>query len=295
MTQTTRRDPDRLIRSFLEPGPSELSDRVFDAILDDVHRHRQQAATGLWRIPAMSRTALVAAAAVAAVALVAVIIGVTHLFSGVGTNPTPTARPSSTPAANLGEPIGDLTAGTYRTSRFTEPFTVDVPAEPAALAIGPAVGDLWNDLKTLRIKVGVTPGSTLGAVTIHDDVALPADICNASQGLISDVPASVAAVGAWLTSSTKLAVSAGSSLQIDGRAAMRWDISLPAGCADGGTATDAVVGFESGEHHRVYAIPTKTDTIVVFTWGAGYGGDGEEHLADVNAWADQLVSSMHFN
>ena len=32
----------------------------------------------------------------------------------------------------------------------------------------------------------------------------------------------------------------------------------------------------------------------IFTWGGGYGGQGEEHLADINAWADQLVASMHF-
>jgi hypothetical protein len=294
MTPTTRRDPDRLIRSFLEAGPSELSDRVFDAILDDVHRHRQQAGSGLWRI-AMSRSGLVAAAAIAAVALVAVIIGVTHPFSGVGTNPTPTPRPSSTPAANLGEPIGNLTAGTYRTSSFTEPFTVDVPAMPSALATGPAVGDLWAGRKTLRIKLGVTADATLGAITIHDDVPLPANLCDAGKGLVSDVPSSVAAVGAWLTSSTGLGVGTGTNFEVDGRQGMSWDITLPAGCADAGSPDGAVVSLEAGEHHRVYAIPTATDTILIFTWGAGYGGQGEEHLADINAWADQLVSSMHFN
>ncbi len=272
MTQSTRRNPDRMIQSFLEAGPTELADRVFDAVLDDVHRHRQQAATGLWRIPTMSRSALVAAAAVAAVALVAVIIGVTNPFSGVGTTPTPTAQPSSTPAANLGEPIGNLVAGTYRTSSFTEPFTVDVPAMPSALATGPAVGDLWAGRKTLRIKLGVTPGATLGAVTIHDDVPLAANLCDAGQGLMSDVPSSVAAVGAWLTSSTGLGVAAGTTIEVDGRQGMSWDIALPAGCADAGSPDGAVVSLEAGEHHRVYAIPTGTDTIVIFTWGGAATG-----------------------
>ena len=132
-------------------------------------------------------------------------------------------------------------------------------------------------------------------MTIHDDVSLAADLCDASKGLISDVPNSVAAVGSWLTSSTGLVMSAGTPIEVDGRQGMSWDMSLPIGCADNGGPSNAVVSFQAGEHHRVYAIPTGTDTIIVFTWGAGYGGAGEEKLSDINAWADQLVASMRFN
>jgi hypothetical protein len=296
MTPTTRRDPDRMIRSFLEAGPTELSDRVFDAILDDLHRHRQRAGNGLWRIPAMPRSALLAATVIAAVALVAIIIGVTHPFSGVGGKATPTPQPSQSPAANLGEPIGSLVAGTYRTSTFNQPFTAVLPAEPSTLSsAGPAVGDLWTDHKTFRIKLGEASGNAAGAVTIHDDVTLAADLCDGRQGVISDVPASVAAIGTWLTSSSGLTVSAGKPIAVDGRQGMSWDIGLPAGCATHGDAVGPVVGFQTGEHHRVYAIPAGTDTIIAFTWGSGYGGIGEERLSDVNAWADQLIASMRFN
>lgn len=289
MTPTTRRDPDRLIRSFLEAGPTELADRVFNAILDDVHRHRQRAVIGPWRIHSMSRSTLITATVVAAVAIVLVAVGIAHPFSNVGAQPTPT------PAASRGEPIGDLTSGTYEALTFTQPFTLVIPPEPSALAAGTAVGDLWTDHKTLRIKVDVTPDSSGGAVTIHDDVKLAADLCDASKGLISDVPTSVDAVGSWLTSSAGLRVSAGRPIVVDGRQGMSWDIGLPTGCAEGGGASGAVIGFESGEHHRVYAIPTGTDTIIAFTWGSGYGGTGEEKLSDINAWADQLVASMRFN
>ena len=295
MTQSTRRDPDQLIRSFLQAGPTELADRVFDAILDDVHRHRQQAATGLWRIPSVSRYALVAATAVLAVALIAVVIGIAKPFSNVGNEGTPTPQPTASGAANLGEPIGRLTAGTYRASTFTEPFTVVIPPEPSALAAAPAVGDLWDDHKTLRVKLDVASGTAAGAVTIHDDVTLAADLCDGTQGVISDVPASVAAVGTWLTSSSGLTVSAGQPIEVDGRQGMSWDIGFPAGCATNGNAVGAVVGFDTGEHHRVYAIPTGNDVIIAFTWGAGYQGQGEEKLADINAWADQLIASMRFN
>ncbi len=212
-------------------------------------------------------------------------------FSNVGTQPTQTP----TPAADLGEPIGNLTAGTYRASTFNEPLTVVVPAEPVTLAAGPAVGNLWTDHKTLRFKLDVASGTAAGAVTIHDDVSLAANLCDASKGLISDVPTSVAAVGAWLTKSTGLTVSGGTAITVDGRQGMWWDVALPAGCADTGGASNAVVGFEAGEHHRVYAIPTGADTIIAFTWGSGYGGAGEEKLSDINAWADKLVASMRFN
>ena len=302
MTQSTRHDPDRLIRSFLQAGPAELADRVFDAIVDDVHRHRQQATTGLWRFPTVSRYALVGATVVVAVALVAVVIGITKPFSNIGTNGSPTPQPSHTPAANLGEPVGNLQTGTYHASKFTEPFTMIIPPEPAALAAGPALGDLWTDSKTLRIRPGHLGSDMAGAVTIHDDVPLAADLCDPSRGVISDVPSSVDAVGAWLTGSTGLTVSPGAivaingvQVAVDGRQARFWDIYLPTTCGTADGPAGAVVWFQPGEHHRVYAIPTGKDTIIVFTWGAGYAGQGEEHLAEINAWADQLVASMHFD
>lgn len=237
----------------------------------------------------MSRSTLIAATLVAALALILVVIGITHPFSNVGNGPT------SSPAANLGEPIGELTSGTYTAATFTEPFSLVIPREPSSLAAGPTTGDLWEGHRTLRIKVGVTADLGIGALTIHDDVFLDADICDAGKGTIADVPTSVQAIGSWLTASSGLTVSEGRPILVGGREGMSWDIALPADCAVGGGAAGAVVGFESGEHHRVYAIPTGTDTIIAFTWGSGYRGEGEEKLSDVNAWADQVVASMRFN
>ena len=245
----------------------------------------------------MSRYAVVAATAIAAVVLLGVVIGITHPFSNVGAEPTPTAIPSlGTPAANLGEPIGNLSAGTYRASAFTEPFTVVIPAEPSALSSdGPAVGDLWSNDKTLRIKLGAAPGNADGALTFHDDVTLAADVCDGGKGAISDVPTSVEAVGSWLTNSAGLNVGTGTAITVDGRQAMSWDIALPAGCGETAAPSSAVVYFSAGERHRVYAIPTGSDTIIAFTWGSGTGGVGDQKLSDINSWADELVAAMRFN
>jgi hypothetical protein len=36
--------------------------------------------------------------------------------------------------------------------------------------------------------------------------------------------------------------------------------------------------FGSGERHRIYAVPTAGDTILVITWGVNWSNGMEEHL-----------------
>jgi len=114
---TESREPDRLIRAVLEDGPNVLPDRVLDSVLGEVHRTRQRAALGPWRIQPMSRTAL-AAAAVIAVVLVGglVLVGRGQSAPAVGTVATasPSASqsssappsPSPSPIASASMPIG---------------------------------------------------------------------------------------------------------------------------------------------------------------------------------------------
>jgi hypothetical protein len=104
---TVSRDPDRIIRAFIDEGLTELPDRVYDAVRSDIDRTRQRLVIGPWRTPDMNTVAKFALAAAAVV--VVAIVGI-NLIPRPGGNvggspptpspsPTTTATPSATPVA----------------------------------------------------------------------------------------------------------------------------------------------------------------------------------------------------
>jgi hypothetical protein len=136
---TARRDPDGLIRAFLEEGQTQLPDRSFDAVRDAIDRTRQRTGLGPWRTQPMFNTFRPAPliAGLAAIAVVALVIARAPA-DRPGASAVPSAAPSSsaagTPAAS-GSPDsayldyvwpGPLQAGTYAT-----PFSWAIPFELA--------------------------------------------------------------------------------------------------------------------------------------------------------------------
>jgi hypothetical protein len=144
---TARHDPERLIRTYLEDGPTELPDHSYDAVRATIDHTRQRAVFGPWREPDMSKFMPFAIGA-AAVLIVAAVVGINLVPSGgvgaPGVSPTPSAIPSavppsapplpgpsptvalspspgSTPSSTLGARIlpinGELEPGTYFISR----------------------------------------------------------------------------------------------------------------------------------------------------------------------------------
>ena len=99
----TTRDPDRLVRAFLDEGTTQLPDRAFDEIRVAIEDTRQRVVIGPWREPRMSNLMrLVAAAAVVAV----VVAGIALLpkFGGVGNaSPSPSDSPTAAPTATGAE------------------------------------------------------------------------------------------------------------------------------------------------------------------------------------------------
>jgi hypothetical protein len=115
---TARRDHDRLVRSFLDEGPTQLADRSYDAVRSHIDRTRQRAVIGPWREPRMSNLGrlLIAAAAIVAV----VVVGYNFLpgkggVGGPGPVPTasPTPVPTPTPAPVALPAAGPLQPGSY--------------------------------------------------------------------------------------------------------------------------------------------------------------------------------------
>ena len=131
---TAQRDPDALIRTFLDEGQTELPDRAFDAVRRDIHHTRQRVVIGPWREPHMSIFARVAiaAAAVVAVGFAWVNFGPSP-GGGVGAAPTPTAAPTAPPTASPSpRPIPMLDSRSLEPGRYalnsTIPISVTVPA-----------------------------------------------------------------------------------------------------------------------------------------------------------------------
>jgi hypothetical protein len=295
MSASAPRDINRALEAFLDAGPDQLSSHLAHSIADEVHRTRQRAVRGPWRIPSMSRFALTTAAIAVAAVVVGLAVMLTRPAPQTGTQASPTpAQPTPGPSDFVhNTAVGELTAGqTYRASTFSTPYTFTVPPQPTGLHAGGSMkGDALDATHAMRLQ----PGQ--GALVFQDGVGLPSDLCHPDKGLLTTLPATPQGVGDWLAATKGLTISRLPNITVDGRTALSWDIALAASCYSGlGAFSDGqpVVWFEAGEHHRLYAVPTGNGTILLSTWGAGYQGQGENVLPAVNVWSDALVRTLRF-
>jgi hypothetical protein len=289
-----RRDPDRLVQAFLETGPELMSDHLLEAIVDDIHRTRQRGLAVPWRFPSMTRLAFVAAASVLVVSTVVVTLALSRPGDGrVAGEATPAASSIPTPPAVLGANLGP--AGTVLSAAtFSEPFTFTMPAYPED-STTPVRAEFWDPASGGAQSRGMRLVSSLwGSVSFHDDESMPADMCRPSGDRIDDIPATPEDVDRWLRSGAGLEVSVQEQLTVDGRPALRWEVSTATGVCEVVLIRPAP-WFGSGERHRIYAVPTGSDTILVITWGVNWSTGTEEHLDAVNAATDALVRSMTFS
>jgi hypothetical protein len=100
---TARRDPDRLIHSFVMEGPAELADPVYDAVRATIERKPQRVVIGPWRTPFMNK--LIPIGLGVAAVVVALVVGTRFLApapSGPGS--LPTTQPTVTPAPSVASP-----------------------------------------------------------------------------------------------------------------------------------------------------------------------------------------------
>ncbi len=134
---TASRDTERLIRTFLEEGVTELPERVYDAVRSDIDRTHQRVVIGPWRTPDMNTFAKFAIAAAAV--LVVAIVGWNLLPGDAGRGGTPAASPSPSPSAAASPspspspsglaffPSGPISPGRHAMVRSGKSFSVDIP------------------------------------------------------------------------------------------------------------------------------------------------------------------------
>ena len=271
----------------------------------------------------------------AATAVVAVVIGGGALLGafnappGPGTpSPTPVASQAATPAPTMapsptpgppafpGQTERDLTAGmTYQATSFSQRMTLTIP--DATVELGPdavAAGKTWGGGgHNMHIRY---PDSLVG-ITIHDDFKIDTNFCN-PDGQTQSVPATPEAVGEWLHSLAPGVEGVGDfpnvitdqpDMTVDGRVAKVYSVEFGHWCDSTGHQGDVWSGRSNG-FHRMYAIPTGTDTILVITWNdednCGVPRDPAGTCPkplnpevvpqeSVNAIADRLVASFEFD
>ena len=111
---SSNRDFDQLMRTWLESGSTQLSDRVLDAVLDQLPQVRQRRYAP-WRrmLGPRRRPVLFAVAGVAAAA--ALVLGIGLFARSVGDPPQPPPPvPSAAPSEIPDLPGGNVESGTYR-------------------------------------------------------------------------------------------------------------------------------------------------------------------------------------
>jgi hypothetical protein len=139
---TASRDPERLIRAFLDEGPVELPERAYHAVRSTIDQTRHRDVVGPWRDTRMFNRARYALAGLATLAVLVVGVGLFAQRGSLlapGTSPaaasTPLANPSATPSPVPATPT-------------MHPST-DAPATPpASPKVSPAVTSMqavWQD------------------------------------------------------------------------------------------------------------------------------------------------------
>ncbi|HEY5520144.1 MAG TPA: hypothetical protein VIK08_05765 [Candidatus Limnocylindrales bacterium] len=179
------RDPDLLIKAFLDEGIDELPDRSFDAVRTAIDQTRQWAVIGLWKEPQIMNATRLAIAAVAIV--VVAVLAIKFLpTTNVGPAPTPTLTPSASPAptptptpmslqVNSNGPAA-IEAGTYAAaSPFLVPLTFTVPADWWGTIGGPNL-----------VALSHSDGHVVISMQLFTKVF--ADPCHNNLGLLSPLP-----------------------------------------------------------------------------------------------------------
>jgi hypothetical protein len=242
---TASRDPERLIRAFLDEGPTDLSDRTYDAIRSHIDRTRQRVVVGPWREPRMSNLARITIAAAAVLAIA--VIGYNFLPGSDGpgaTRPSPSPSPTATPApTRTPAPTGPFAllsgpvpAGTYVAHPFLAPNdSIDFRfALPGGWA---GIGPPFRPASVFPTKTGYEgpDGMSMGFLTV---TSLEGDPCNWKEPTDIEVGPTVDDLLTALAANPGYETTVPADVTLGGFSGKRIDVQVPAGldlatCDDG--------------------------------------------------------------
>jgi hypothetical protein len=301
---TASRDPERLIRAFLDEGPTDLSDRTYDAVRSHIDRTRQRVVIGPWREPRMSNLAriAIAAAAVLAVAVVGYNVlpgsnepGATGTIPSPSPSPTATALPTATP-----QPTGPgelmellLPAGEYVTHPFLAPND--------SIGFRFAVPGGWAGLGRVSVFPTTTglegpDGMSMSFLTV---TSLYGDPCNWKKDTGIEVGPTVDDLVTALAANPGYETTDPADVTLGGFSGKRIDVQVPAGLdlaacdedgqfrvwADGDGATIYAQGPEGRFH--LWILDVQGSRVLVMTHD--FPGTSADDLAELQAIVDSIT------
>jgi len=235
---TAPRNPDQLIRAFLDEGQAELPDQVYDAVRDRIEHTRQRVVIGPWRAPDMSK--IVGFGAAAAAVVVAAFIGIQLLGDSNVVAPGPSATPTATggPTAQPTAPAGpknlaqttDLDPGTYASGGgFPVQFDLTITDRWATWGANATINRIWKPCDP-------SPCTGYSAILSFEIVSNTfADPCEFVLG--PEISDSVEDLVNAVTSLTGFEAGPVTDVSVDGYAGKSFELSfvgpLDESCADG--------------------------------------------------------------
>jgi len=288
---TASRDPERLIRAYLDEGPTDLPARSYDAVRAHIDRTRQRVVIGPWREPRMSNFARIA---IAAAAVIVIAVAGYSLLPGNGGpgGPPGSPTPGPTPVALT---AGPLAAGTYVTHPFLPPNE--------SIGFGFAVPDGWEaGGPPGRGPVGIGPttgfegpdGMSLGFLTV---TSLMEDPCNWQDATAIEVGPSVDDLANALVANPGYETTAPVDVTLGGFSGTRIDVQVPAGldlatCRDGQfwvwSVGDGQTIYAQGPEGRfhLWILDVQGRRVIVTTHD--FPGTPPDDLAELQAIVDSI-------
>jgi hypothetical protein len=301
---TASRDPERLIRAFLDEGPTDLPDRTYDAVRSHIDRTRQRVVIGPWREPRMSNIARFAIAAAAV--LVVAVVGYNFLPGsggpggpGPSQSPTatalPTATPTPAPTGPVALPTGPVPAGTYVAHPFLAPND--------SIGFRFALPDGWEaGGPSGRPPVGFAPttgfsgpdGMSMGFLTV---TILEGDPCNWNQAGDIEVGPTVDDLATALAAHPGYETTAPADVTLGGFSGKRIDVQVPADldlatCDDGQfwvwAVGDGQTLYAQGPEGRfhLWILDVQGRRVIVMTHD--FPGTPPDDLAELQAIVDSI-------
>jgi hypothetical protein len=223
-----RSDTERLVRSWLEPGPTSMPDRVVDVVADRISRQRQRRHWRLpWRLPMTNQMkVLVGLAAVLVIAFTGWSIlprqgGIGGPGPSPGLSPSPSPAISPSPrAAACSDPnfqcAGPLSVGEHSSVAFKPAMTFRVPE------------GWYNNLDRDRSYTFVAPGNTL-SLAVYSQVAIPEQNATCTAARKAGVGSTVADWVTFLTKHPGLVASAATPVTVGPFSGMRVTVHVGRG------------------------------------------------------------------